>query len=346
MRPSIKSRSPPAGPAQGRPGRPWAPASSWTSVDSSTRFWRSVRRPCGLKPEPVGNRWPAGWPVRAGGWRSSRPGRPHPRWVASSPPTPPAPAAQRLGYPRDQTISLRAVLETGDVVDLTALPRATIPAGADRLAAIHRSTIALLERHAEVIVAERPRTPFNRCGYLLHNVLTADTLDYPRLLAGTEGTLALFTEVTLRTEPLPGGRGVALFACADLHAALQAIARVLPRRPAACELLDGRLLSLVRARGAEAAQARPRSRRRGPPGRIRGGHSGRRPPADARPDRRIGPRTPGPARGPRPDAGRGRSVVGPGRHRRCRVWRRCGAGRRPSPESRTWACRRRNCRAS
>jgi FAD/FMN-containing dehydrogenase/Fe-S oxidoreductase len=167
------------------------------------------------------------------------------------------PRVARLGYPRDQVVALRAVLDSGDAVDLTALPRITPPGSSDRLAAIHRSTIALLERHAEAIVAERPRTPFNRCGYLLHDVLTADTLDYPRLLAGTEGTLALFTEVTLRTEPLPGGRGVALFACADLHAALKAVGRVLPRRPAACELLDGRLLSLVRARGGEAARLVP-----------------------------------------------------------------------------------------
>ncbi len=167
------------------------------------------------------------------------------------------PRVARLGYPRDQVVSLRAILDSGDVVNFAPFQRATPPVGPDRLAAIHRSTVALLERHAEAIVAERPRTPFNRCGYLLHDVLTSDAIDYPRLLAGTEGTLALFTEVTLRTEPLPGGRGVALFACVDLHAALKAVARVLPRRPAACEMLDGRLLSLVRARGTDVARLVP-----------------------------------------------------------------------------------------
>jgi FAD/FMN-containing dehydrogenase/Fe-S oxidoreductase len=167
------------------------------------------------------------------------------------------PRAARLGYPRDQVVAVRAVLDSGDAVDLTPLPRTPAPDSPDRLAAIHRTTVALLDRHAAAIVAERPRTPFNRAGYLLHDVLTADVLDYPRLLAGSEGTLALFTEVTLRTEPLPGGRGVALFACADLHAALAAVARLLPRRPAACELLDGRLLSLVRGRGGDLARLVP-----------------------------------------------------------------------------------------
>jgi len=81
-------------------------------------------------------------------------------------------------------------LDSGDAVDLTALPRITPPGTSDRLAAIHRSTITLLERHAEAIVAERPRTPFNRCGYLLHDVLTADRPS-SALSQGTTGQLAM-----------------------------------------------------------------------------------------------------------------------------------------------------------
>src|SRR5437016_5098246 len=67
------------------------------------------------------------------------------------------PRAARLGYPRDQVLAVRAVLDSGDVVDLTSLPRAALTAGPNRLNVIHRSTVALLERHAETIVAERPR---------------------------------------------------------------------------------------------------------------------------------------------------------------------------------------------
>src|SRR5207253_9240048 len=98
---------------------------------------------------------------------------------------------------------------------------------------------------------------FNRCGYRLAGALTADGLDYPRLLAGSEGTLALFTELTLRTEPLPGGRGAILCACADLETALRAAERARPRRPAACELLDRRLVSLVHANGGDHARLLP-----------------------------------------------------------------------------------------
>jgi FAD/FMN-containing dehydrogenase/Fe-S oxidoreductase len=167
------------------------------------------------------------------------------------------PRVGRLGYPCDQVVAVRAVLDSADVLDLSRVPRLLASDGPERFEAIHRATCALLDRHAETIAAERPRTRFNRCGYLLHDVLTADGLDYPRLLAGSEGTLALFTEVTLRTEPVPAGRGVVLFACNDLTAALAAVARLVPRRPAACELFDGRLLSLVRARGGDAGRLVP-----------------------------------------------------------------------------------------
>ena len=60
-----------------------------------------------------------------------------------------------------------------------------------------------------------PRVPLNRCGYLVHDVLLSRDLDLARLLVGSEGTLALFTEATLRTIPLPGGRAVVLLTDLD-----------------------------------------------------------------------------------------------------------------------------------
>src|SRR5205085_3721411 len=55
-----------------------------------------------------------------------------------------------------------------------------------------------------------------------------------------------FTEATLRTVPVPAGRGLVLLGFASLDAAIRAAQRALPSRPAACELIDRRLLSLAR----------------------------------------------------------------------------------------------------
>ena len=48
-------------------------------------------------------------------------------------------------------------------------------------------------------------------------------LDLPRLLVGSEGTLAFFTEATLKTVPLPGGRCVVLVNVSSLERAIHAV---------------------------------------------------------------------------------------------------------------------------
>src|SRR5262249_9893457 len=78
-----------------------------------------------------------------------------------------------------------------------------------------------------------------------------------RLLVGSEGTLVLFTEATLRTLPLPAGRSLVLLGFHNLEAALRAAQRALPSGPAACDMIDRRLLTLARGRGVDRTGAVP-----------------------------------------------------------------------------------------
>ncbi|HKI35150.1 MAG TPA: FAD-linked oxidase C-terminal domain-containing protein [Gemmataceae bacterium] len=166
--------------------------------------------------------------------------------------------ALRHGYTRDHVVSLRAVLDNGDAVSAARHPRLPSPAvPPGRLEEIVSSVATLIEQHAAAVRDCRPKTPFNRCGYLLHDVLRDGELDLARLLVGSEGTLAVFTEATLRTIPLPQGRAVVLLAFPRLDAALRASLLALPSRPVACELIDRRLLILVRGGDAEAAALVP-----------------------------------------------------------------------------------------
>jgi FAD/FMN-containing dehydrogenase/Fe-S oxidoreductase len=166
--------------------------------------------------------------------------------------------AGRLGTTRDHVQSLRAVLDSGDVATVGRVPRWPSPAAPDeRLQDVVSSTVTLLEQNAALIQASRPRVALDRCGYALHDVLTPGELDLARLLVGSEGTLALFTEATLRTVPLPGGRSMVLFGFARLDAALRAARLALPSGslspvqgtasgPTTCDILDRRLLRLAR----------------------------------------------------------------------------------------------------
>jgi FAD/FMN-containing dehydrogenase/Fe-S oxidoreductase len=161
--------------------------------------------------------------------------------------------ALRYGYTRDHVEAIRVVLDSGDActVGKESWPPAN-DAPTSHLLDILNALGVLLEQNGELIASQRPRTSFNRCGYLLHDVFNGTSIDLARLLVGSEGTLGLFTEATLRTVPVPEGRSLLLLSFASLDAALRAARKVLLAGPAACELMDRRLLSL--ARGSDASR--------------------------------------------------------------------------------------------
>jgi len=157
----------------------------------------------------------------------------------------------RHGYTRDHVAQLRVVLDNGDAANVGVEQRAATAAETNaRLTKIVQHVSDLLQDNHALLQNSRPRTRFDRCGYLLHDVLTAKGLDLARLLVGSEGTLALFTEATLRTIPLPGARSLVLLAFESLDAAVGAAQDALFSQPAACELIDRRLMTLAGGRDA------------------------------------------------------------------------------------------------
>jgi FAD/FMN-containing dehydrogenase/Fe-S oxidoreductase len=163
------------------------------------------------------------------------------------------------GYTRAHVSRLKVVLDNGDSADVGVETMTTTSEASTRLAEIVRGTAALLRQHDATIRAERPATPYNRCGFYLTGVLTDAGLNLPRLLVGSEGTLALFTEATLKTVPLPGGTSVVLLGFDSLDNALKASRLAESDSPSACELLDRRLISLARSSVAESANLLPAS---------------------------------------------------------------------------------------
>lgn len=66
--------------------------------------------------------------------------------------------------------------------------------------------------------------------------------DWPRVLCGSEGTLAIITAATLRLVERPAARGLALIAYPTVDDALEAVTSLLPAGPSAIELLDREML--------------------------------------------------------------------------------------------------------
>jgi Fe-S oxidoreductase len=103
-----------------------------------------------------------------------------------------------------------------------------------------------VQKNAELIQQRQPPTVRNCAGYHLRSILSDHRLSLPRLLVGSEGTLAMFTEAVLHTSPLPASRGVALLLFGSMDSAINAVQAIVEQQPSACDLLDRRLLSLGR----------------------------------------------------------------------------------------------------
>ena len=78
--------------------------------------------------------------------------------------------------------------------------------------------------------------------------------DLTRLLIGSEGTLALVTEATLKLTPSPSATRTMRATYASVEAAASAVARIMaqPATPSALEFLDDQALTLARAHGGDA----------------------------------------------------------------------------------------------
>lgn len=119
----------------------------------------------------------------------------------------------------------------------------------------------ILEEEAEVIKDAYPDLKRNVSGYNLDRLVAeahGDSLpggedtgepgivNVARLLAGSEGTLAIITEATVSLEVVPETKAVSLLCYRTLHDAMADVKAVLAHDPAAVEILDDVLLDLAR----------------------------------------------------------------------------------------------------
>ncbi len=154
--------------------------------------------------------------------------------------------AVRVGSMRDHVQSIETVLADGFVFEASRVADAlSIPKPSRENDLTHRLAL-LLEKNADLIRERQPALIRNCSGFNLRGILNETSLNLPRLLVGSEGTLGLFTEATLHTAARPSRRGAALLVFGDLQRAIEAIQVMTGLQPSACDLMDRRLLSLAR----------------------------------------------------------------------------------------------------
>ncbi len=140
--------------------------------------------------------------------------------------------------------SIEAVLPDGQVVEFRNSFDAR-QAPKDRVGTIAQDCWSLLTAGKDIITKALPATPRNRCGYNIAGVCRDNTIDLARLLAASEGTLAIFTSITLRSVPVPAAKGLLQLEFDSLDHMARAVPTIMKTNPVACEMMDQALIHMA-----------------------------------------------------------------------------------------------------
>ncbi len=110
------------------------------------------------------------------------------------------------------------------------------------------SILTLVTDHRDLIQGKRPVVSKNSCGYNLFGLvdgLARNQLDLPKLFVGSEGTLGVISEATVRLVDRPRASATALIHFQRLEDVGEAVQHLLELAPSALEVMDANTLNLI-----------------------------------------------------------------------------------------------------
>jgi FAD/FMN-containing dehydrogenase/Fe-S oxidoreductase len=161
----------------------------------------------------------------------------------------------RSGSARDTVESVRVINASGELVEFaqhTPDEYLRFPSEvADDQGVAFRNRVArglheIRNQFSTSIKAHAFRSPASN-GYRLDDFVDkSGVVDLAKFYTGTQGTLAVMVDATIRTELIPAHRGVVLLFFRRLDSAMRAAVRALDHGPIACDVMDRRLLQIAR----------------------------------------------------------------------------------------------------
>ncbi|XVU20898.1 FAD-binding and (Fe-S)-binding domain-containing protein [Actinoplanes sp. CA-054009] len=150
--------------------------------------------------------------------------------------------ARTLGYGRtsDNVVGLRAL-----TIDGERLITGAETSGAEKVVEELRNVIG-----ADLATGRTEFARFGRqvSGYAVEHLLPENGFNLTEFLVGSEGTLAVITEATVRLVADPAYRTLVVLGYPDFGAAGDVIPAILGFKPTACEGIDSRICDVVRSR--------------------------------------------------------------------------------------------------
>ncbi|MFZ1802360.1 MAG: FAD-binding oxidoreductase, partial [Nitrospira sp.] len=159
------------------------------------------------------------------------------------------PHTLRYGSVKDNIQKLRLCLTSSSWIEARAyaLTDPTLERLLTMVPAL-RDLLVLTQTHADLIAAKRPTVSKNSCGYNLFGVadgLAQGVFDLPKLFVGSEGTLGIMSEATLRLVNRPTSTLTALLHFQHLEEVGDAVPKILTLQPSALEVMDANTLNLI-----------------------------------------------------------------------------------------------------
>jgi len=156
----------------------------------------------------------------------------------------------RYGKTSDQVVSITAVLSDGSVVTFDRksgddLERILDTPGIE--GDLYRGVRDLAHEHADDIAERYPDIRRRVSGYNLDAFVDSSSMDLTQMVVGSEGTLAVVVEATMRLAPIPAVKGVVALHYPSVVAACHAVPDALAHNPAAVELVDNTIIERCRA---------------------------------------------------------------------------------------------------
>lgn len=156
----------------------------------------------------------------------------------------------KYGATRDFVESLKVVLSDGSLIETKRLSARELhrkKGQADFEGEIYRQVDGLLTDNRALIQKSIPKVTKNSAGYALWRAKGKDgSLDLSQLFIGSQGTLGVITEITLKTLPYNPRTTLVVGHFDSLDKAEQAVIKLLPLKPSALELVDFHLLDWLR----------------------------------------------------------------------------------------------------
>ncbi|MCC6967801.1 MAG: FAD-binding oxidoreductase [Nitrospira sp.] len=153
------------------------------------------------------------------------------------------------GSVKDNVQALRVCLPSGSW--LAAAPMGLDDPALAGLLNAHptlKPILDLVQRQRALIDSKKPTVSKNSCGYNLFGLadgLSQGLFDLPKLFVGSEGTLGVVSEATLRLVSKPQGTLTALIHFRRLEEVGEAVPHLLSLRPSALEVMDANTLNLI-----------------------------------------------------------------------------------------------------